>query len=260
MALYIVELVMTGLFILHALYTGRDRIWIWILLILPYVGEIAYIAIELAPELLGTKQGREAQKRLGKAIDPAKALRRTQAALETNDSVYNRRAHAGSLMEAGQAADAYTLLQSCLTGMYAEDVSLLRETAEAAFAAGRPADTLALIDRARELDPDYYSARDHRLYALSLMTIGRLPEALDSFAALADRWPGEEARTRHGQLLMDMGRREEARAVWERQLDRIRHAPKRYLVEEARWIEQSQAGLAALQGPPSAAQGAPQRD
>lgn len=54
--------------VVHAVRTGRDRMWIWILIFAPVVGSIAYLIVELIPEMLGARTVRALQKGAKRAL------------------------------------------------------------------------------------------------------------------------------------------------------------------------------------------------
>ena len=61
--------------VIHAAKTGRFWPWAYVILLLPGVGAIAYILLELAPEWLGTHQAHTARRKIGKALNPEKTYR-----------------------------------------------------------------------------------------------------------------------------------------------------------------------------------------
>ena len=57
MALFVITLIVQVLLVIHVIKTGRNTIWIWVLMLLPYgVGALAYLAVEVIPELLRSRQ------------------------------------------------------------------------------------------------------------------------------------------------------------------------------------------------------------
>ena len=53
---YFIQLVL----IIHVLKTGRNRYWIWMLLFLPLIGGVAYLVIEILPEITNSITGQRA--------------------------------------------------------------------------------------------------------------------------------------------------------------------------------------------------------
>ena len=60
----IVSIVVQILLIVHVLRTGRPFFWIFVLIFLPGIGALIYVAVEILPELLGGLRARRALRRL----------------------------------------------------------------------------------------------------------------------------------------------------------------------------------------------------
>ena len=76
MSLFVLSLILQALLIIHCIKTGRNTIWIWVLALLSFVGVIAYVVVELLPELLGSRTARRSVLNMNKALDPQGDLRR----------------------------------------------------------------------------------------------------------------------------------------------------------------------------------------
>lgn len=230
--------------VVHAVRTGRDRIWIWILIFAPFVGSIAYLIVELIPEMLGARAVRSIQKSAKRALDPGAELRAALQALETTDTAENRLRYARALLDSGDAKQALTLLEGAATGVHAEDPKILANLATAAFAAGDPQRCVDLLNRVREIDASEVNGADrHLLYARALEESGRLPEAAQTYENLVGWFPGEEARFRFAQLLTRLGEVERARALYSEIIDRQRRAPRAYRREQQLWVIEAKKQL-----------------
>jgi hypothetical protein len=117
--------------------------------------------------------------------------------------------------------------------------------AQAEFSAKRPADALATLDDLQKQWPDFDSADAHLLYARALAEVGRLDEALEEFHAVADYFPGAEARVRYGMLLQMVGRTAEARLVFNELLIQMRRAPKYLREAQAEWLSIAEKQISA---------------
>ena len=60
MAIFIVTLLIQAAFIIHVMKTGRNTLWIWVLIIpgLAFVGMLAYLFVEILPELFRSRTAR----------------------------------------------------------------------------------------------------------------------------------------------------------------------------------------------------------
>jgi hypothetical protein len=84
--------------IVHAARTGRFTPWGFVILFLPGIGALAYVVVELVPELLGSTNARRAGSSLVAALDPASSPGRRatsrascSAAREPNSASASRR-------------------------------------------------------------------------------------------------------------------------------------------------------------------------
>ncbi len=59
----------------HAMKTGRSQWWLFILLLVPLVGSIAYVAIELIPAMFQSRGAKKVATEIGSVLDPDKEWR-----------------------------------------------------------------------------------------------------------------------------------------------------------------------------------------
>src|SRR5262252_7072409 len=100
--------------VVHVVRTGRDRMWIYILLFLPGIGVIAYAIVEILPGLFGSRTARGLRRDAVSRLDPGRELRHRRVALEEADTVDNRRLLAEALVAAGEFAEALALYRGIL--------------------------------------------------------------------------------------------------------------------------------------------------
>ena len=67
--------------IVHAAKTGRFQPWGYIILVLPGIGALVYIVVELLPEWLGSYKGQVAQRTVARAVNPGRRYRELTAQL-----------------------------------------------------------------------------------------------------------------------------------------------------------------------------------
>lgn len=244
---FLVSLVVQVLLLVHCVRTGRNQIWIWVLILGSAAGALAYLIVEIIPDLFRSRAAGRAARGVRSAIDPGRTLRELEAAAQRTGDVASRQRYAAELVRQGRAATAVDIYRSALTGLYAEDPDLLYGLAQAQFAAGESAQARATLDSLRAARPGPLPPDAHLLYARALEGEGETSRALDEYAAVAAYYAGAEARLRHASLLAASGRRPEARAVVDALLDHARHAPRHYQKAQAQWLDEARrlaAGLA----------------
>jgi hypothetical protein len=227
----------------HVMRTGRPCQWLFIILALPVVGCLAYLLIEILPEVRHSRAARQAVRDIGALIDPERDLREKAERLAAADTVENRAALAEECLRSGRAADAKRLLQSCLTGVHATDHVLMLGLARAQFSLDDHAGACATLDRLRAAHPDLDCPDGHLLYARSKEQQGDVEQALIEYAALAAYYPGEEPRCRLALLLQKLGRVAEARTLFEQVVRSVERASKLYWRAEREWYEVARRNL-----------------
>src|SRR5579862_2206787 len=221
--------------IIHVIKTGRNQIWIWVLALLSYAGIIAYVAVELIPDLFRSRTAQRTARGFKKAMDPTADLRRYESEARLAGNVASRQRYADELTRHGRYDEAITQYRSALTGLYEHDPNLLLGVARAQFGKGDAAGARATLDELIRLNPDFKSPEGHLLYARALESEGNIPKALEEYRVLAASYPGAEAAVRYAQLLNSQGRAEEARKVARDLLEQARIAPAHYRRAQRNW-------------------------
>src|SRR5947207_13184277 len=75
MSVLILSILVQVALIIHVVKTGRNQIWIWVLALLSLPGALAYIAVEILPELLGSRAAQRTARGLRQALDPGRERR-----------------------------------------------------------------------------------------------------------------------------------------------------------------------------------------
>jgi hypothetical protein len=245
MPIAIVLFVIDASLIVHAAKTGRFWPWAYVILLLPGVGALAYVVIELLPEWFGSAQGQKARQRVINTLDPEKQYRKLADDLAISDTIANRVDLAEECLLLGKFDEARAHYQNALSRPLGDEPAYALGKARAEFGLKRPQDTVVTLDQLRERWPDYQSADGHLLYARALEEAGRKSEALDEYRALVDYYPGAEARVRFAMLLQKQGRTEEAKRLCADVLTQMRRAPKYVRKVQAEWIAAAERMLRA---------------
>jgi hypothetical protein len=222
--------------IVHAAKTGRFFPWGFIILMMPGIGAIAYVAMELIPEWFGTHQGQQARKKVGQALDPDKRTRALQDQLAIADTIANRASLAEECLARGRYREAEAHYDAILGRPLGDEPGHLLGKARAVFGDGRFAETVELLDRLRERWPDFESAEGHLLYDRALEEAGRLAEAADEYRDLSDYYAGAEPRVRYGLALRQLGREADARETLREVVRRLELAPRYVRKTQAEWL------------------------
>jgi hypothetical protein len=231
--------------IYHASRTGRLQPWAFIILMVPLIGALAYIVVELVPEWLSGPDAQQARKRIAGKLDPEKLYRELSDRLVNADTVANRAALAAECLKIARFDEAERHYDHILKLPIGGEPAYAVGRAQAAFGRNRPADVLASLDDLQKRWPDFQSAEGHLLYARALAEVGRVDEALEEYHAVAAYFPGAEARVRYGMLLRMVGRTAEAKVVFNELLLQMKRAPKYLRQAQAEWLSIAEKQLLA---------------
>jgi hypothetical protein len=240
--LFIVSLLIQAGFIIHVIKTGRNQLWIWVLIIpgLAFAGILAYLVVEILPDLFRSRAAQRTARGFRKAMDPGADLRRYESEARVAGNVASRQRYAQELLRHGRYDQAIVQYREALTGLYEHDPNLMLGLAQAQFAKGEAAAARATLDELIRLNPDFRSPEGHLLYARSLEAEGNVQKALEEYRVLAPSYPGAEASVRYAQLLQAQGRHAEAQQVARELLEQARIAPGHYRRAQRPWLEAAQ--------------------
>jgi hypothetical protein len=217
----------------------------FIILIVPVVGALAYIAVEIIPEWLGGHGAQQARRRIANRLNPEKRYHELSDALAATDTIANRVMLAAECLNIGRFEEAERHYDHALElPMGAEPIYAFGK-ARAQFEQNRPADAIATLDDLQTRWPDFHSADAHLLYARALAGVGRNEEALAEFHGVAAYFPGAEARVRYALLLSLMGRTAEAKVIFAELLIQMKHTPEHLRVAQAEWLSIAEKQLSA---------------
>jgi hypothetical protein len=240
--LFIISIILQVLFIVHVIKTGRNTMWIWVLIIpaIAVPGMIAYVAVEILPGLFRSRTAQRTARGMRNVLDPHADLRKYEDAARVGGNVASLQRYAEELTRQGRYDDAIAEFRKALTGLYEHDPNLLLGVARAQFGKGDAAAARATLDDLIRLNPDFKSPEGHLLYARALETEGNADRALEEYKILAPSYPGAEAAVRYAQLLNAQGQQDEARRVVKDLLEGARIAPAHYRRAQKTWLDQAE--------------------
>jgi hypothetical protein len=242
-ALPILTILLQAAFIVHVIKTGRNQLWIWAIALLPLVGVLAYLVVEILPAAFGSHTARRAKSGVQRLMDPDRELRRASAEVQISGNVDARRRLAEEHYGRGQYDAAIEVYQGALKGIFEHDPSLLFGLARAQFAKQDAAAARATLERMMAQNPEVQSAEARLLYARTLDAQDALEEAERQYANIAPSYPGAEAKLRYGVLLKRRGKIQEARSVLQDLLNSAQLGPAHYRKAQAEWLERARREL-----------------
>ena len=241
MLFLIVSIVIQAGLIVHVIKTGRNQLWIWVLILLPGgVGALAYLAVEILPDLLRSRTAQRTARGLRRAMDPGAQLRRYEDEARVTGNVAARQRYAAELARHQRYDEAIAQYTQALSGLYEHDPDLMLGLAQAQFAKGDARAARTTLDELISQNPGFRSPDGHLLYARSLAAEGNVAKALEEYRVLAPSYPGAEAAARYAQLLQAEGQYPEAQRVARELLEQARIAPRHYRRAQREWLDAAQ--------------------
>ncbi len=229
--------------LVHAMRTQRDTIWVWILLLAPVVGAIAYFFVELLPDVMDGQRAarRRALRTVGQGGSSAQPF-------QVDNTVRDALAEAQQHYDAGEFQKGLARLRQSLTGAHSEAPDLMLGVARMQFALDDVQAAIDTLDALRAKNPDYQSPQGHVLYARATAAAGALTSALPESAALCRYFAGPEPYVRFGDLLRAEGDDARARMLYFSVLEESEQAGKLYSERHKQWVDAAREGYAATSG------------
>ncbi len=76
--------------VVHVMKTGRPYQWMFLIFMVPIAGALAYVTVEMLPDLRHSRAANKAIKDIGAAIDPNRDLREAMKDLDRLETVQSK--------------------------------------------------------------------------------------------------------------------------------------------------------------------------
>ena len=230
--------------IYHAMKTGRQYYWIFIIMGFPILGCLIYFLVEVLPGSRSERGLKKFGNDIAKAINPDRDMKRHAEELEICGSVENKLKLAGELVERGMFDEAIRLYESARQGQYLHAPDLLYGLSRARFFNGEYTAARRHLIELQQHAPRYYAQEVALMSARAAAKSGDRRVALTEIEGLLESFVGLEARYRYAELLYEDGQSQRAQAELQRVID---HAKRfRVSAEERGWAKLARQGLASL--------------
>ena len=186
----------------HAIRSGQDKYWLFILFAFPGIGSLVYALTIWLPDARHSPQGQMVLRGAKQLLDPTRELRAAQEALEVSATPASRLRLADALLNAGRASEAVVQYQAVLNGIYADDPQVRIHLARALVEAGQPKEARDMLDKLIAEQPKLKSPEGHLVYARACAAAGDRDRARTEFESLVSYYAGLEARARYAEVLL----------------------------------------------------------
>ncbi|GAB2460666.1 hypothetical protein GCM10027082_09290 [Comamonas humi] len=149
------HLIVAIFFAVHAVRTGQQMYWLFVLLAFPLLGSLIYFLAIYLPSSRLQRQATRLASTAVKALDPTREVREAQAAFDYSPTAQNEVRLAQALLATGQAAQALQHFEASMKGPFANDLDIRWGAAQAAYDAGQPVDALRHLQTIAQTDVHY---------------------------------------------------------------------------------------------------------
>lgn len=223
-------------FAIHAVRSGEDRYWLFILFMFPLLGSLVYAVAVWLPAQRRSRQVHALASGVGRVLDPGRDLREAEQALQDNPSAGNQLRVADALLEAGQASRAVVHYDLARRGVFGSEPDIGVRFATALLECGRAEQARDVLEELIRMHPDYRSPAGHLIYARAVAATGDRARAREEFEAVLQGFAGLEARARYARVLAGWEASAEARALCADSLRLVERMPRHARELNAAWI------------------------
>lgn len=231
---YYLSLLLQAFCVIHCIRKGKQSKWIWLIVLLPFIGCIAYFFSEILTgrQLSGMQHGVSA------VIKPKGNLKKLEARLKFTDTFNNRVMLADAYLASGSTDKAIELYESSLTGAFAENEHVLLQLVKAYYEVGRYD---AVIKAAKKIytTPQFTRSRPHLFYALALEKTGNIAQAEIEFGKMKGKFSNYESRYEYGLFLARNNRLAEAKEIFLAIADEANHLSSRERQQHKEWFSKT---------------------
>ena len=211
---YLLPIAITIVCVIHIIKTGRNFIWVYVVIFLPLFGGALCLFRQLGDHSRNCFEAARARKFGARSpshpADPNKSFREARRIAELTGSVDSKRALAEEYAKRGDYGAAIEIYRDTLVGQFKDDPALLMGLARTLFQSGDGAGTQATLDQLQAADPSFVSGDGHLLYARALELQGKNDEALVEYERLVRYFAGEKPAAATRCCWKKMGRGQEA--------------------------------------------------
>ena len=239
MPFLILSVLIQAAFVIHVLKTGRNTTWIWVIVMLPMAGAIAYLVLEILPDFSQSRAGQNASEKVQSVINPNKEINAAARDYSVSDTVENSLRLADECLDKNMYQEAKELYEKSLTGLFSDDPNIMYGLARAEFGLANYNATKEILDRLIKENPDYQNPNAHLLYARTLDSLDDIQAALHEYETLHGYFSGPEAAFHFGVFLKNRGEIEKANTLFKEIIDKSDLSGKHYKSIHKDWIRKA---------------------
>ena len=212
-------------FAVHAIRSGQGLYWLILLFSFPLLGSFVYFGDLLpeSPQLARRASGHPLRQA---THGPGRDLRNARAELARTPTVQNRVRTGITLLDAGQAEEARTLLEQAASSPLGDDPYILTGLARARLDSGQPALAAETLDGLFARHPDVRRKPEQTLLYAQALAAAQAPGTRAAFERAVECGNDAAARCLYAEWLMAQPQpddREQARSLFASIIDDAQH-------------------------------------
>jgi hypothetical protein len=219
----------------HAVKTGRDSFWLWIILLFQPIGGLVYVALNIVPDIFGGTAARRISHAARETLDPHREYREAKAACDDTPTVRNQSRLATAAAHMGRYEEAEALYRAAAHGVHADDPVLLLGLANALLDLHRPAEALAVLERLGNDETRGRTPPAALALGRAYEGLGRIAEADTALQWASQHLPGFEGLGRYAAFMARNGRRDEAQEAVSEMDSRLAKLKPQFRKEGRAW-------------------------
>jgi hypothetical protein len=240
------HIVIALFFAVHAVRSRQQTYWLFVLFSFPLLGSVVYFLAIYFPEVRHSRGARQVVRSARQLMDPGQDLRNARAELSRTPTVQNRVRLGMTLLDAGQAEEARTLLEQAASSPLGDDPYILTGLAHARLESGHPALAVETLDGLFARHPDVRRKPEQTLLYAQALAAAQAPGARAAFERAVECGNDAAARCLYAEWLMAQPQpddREQARSLFASIIDDAQHWSRHARSHNAAWLERTRAAL-----------------
>lgn len=226
----------------HALKTGRNWYWLWIIICFPFLGAAVYFFVEFLPSYPHITFDSVLN-----VLVPGRELENLENAVADTDTVQNRRALGDYYLSHGQAGKALENFRECVKGVFKDDGEMNIRLCSALVETGQFQEAQTILEGLRKKKTAYETSQRDVLYGRVLEGLGRKAEAIQVYEDVLSRFGSEVEGCCHlARLYAQEGQKDKARTLYTELLKRAKRFSPHYRQAMRLWIKTAKTGLKEL--------------
>ncbi|GEM_PF-1710403 len=155
--------------VIHIFKARRNTYWVWVVVMLPYVGGLAYLIIEILPDLASPHRVNRVKDSVLDVIRPNQRFEVTRQKARFSPTHRNMVDYADALLDRGEYDEALKIYQDQNAGAFLNDPELLYRIAAALYACGRYPEALAAVESLMKRGTSYQNGSRENILYLSII-------------------------------------------------------------------------------------------